>query len=784
MAKKKNKGRDPKHKVASLGALPPQEVLAKGKLFLQQEKYQDAILCFKQLLKQQESPEILQALEQAYLGRIRSLAAKSMTKEATVLLEIVVERWPHADVLSLRLSLLLQAGRFGEAVQLYGRCGKQMASDVRQRLDALFGALLLVGVGGLQPKDFPEDSPVARYYPAALSAMEAVFASEEEKGQESLKQISFRSPYRDLRTLLTGLLHFHSDKDLGCGILRKIDKDSPYFRVAARGLAVADTPEIFLQKLAVTPKHEQQQFCGQYGVNPAQLPVFEALSRSDGRPLGLYKIVSRHENCFPKRLRITLLRNILPFCKDQALTVLSRSPDFTSIEKHRIFALAAEKGGATSFAVEFWDDYLGNTDRSDTLRYKEIAMVMRYQAKLKKQDEYAYSPAHVLEKLLKSLEYDPGHAATWLDAAEYAKRHVSASRSYAIINDAVAKLPENVPILVAAMQACGARNAHKKASSLAKRILEIDPINTSVLDFLVESRLEHGRKLASQKKWLLAEKELQSADTRVKALRYRGRHRICLGMVLLLQGKEEGLEYIAAGKEENGSPFFGHVLTSLESRLYKLPKGRHQEFDRQLRQVEDSAPTIDRGEFLRLINWLLSFDGEQWLMLKEVCQCLTNTFAKAAILPWSRDEGLLVCKALEKADQIAALTKTSETLQKKYPEDLEFRVWSLLADTRKNKKRPSMKAVDKLEDLLYQLERKNRLDFVEYIEDILDKGRGPRFSPFFYEDEDEDEEKLDDIFDFGPFKIPKILGIGEKSPPKPKTKPVGGKQLNLFDDEL
>ncbi len=780
MAKKKNKGRDPRHKVASLGVMPAHEVLAKGKLFLQQEKYQDAILCFKQLLKQDENLEILKALEQAYLGRIRSLAAKSMTKEAMVLLEIVVARWPHADILPLRLSLLLQVDRFGEAVQLYGQCGTHLASDQRQRLEALFGALLLVGVGGLRPENFPEDSPVARYYPAVLSAMDAVFAGQEELGQEALKQIPFRSPYRDLRTLLTGLLHFQKDKDLGCGILRKIEKDSPYFRAAARSLATTDSPETFLQNLAATPKNEQYQLCAQYGMNPMQFPVIEALAGSDGRPLSLYKIVSRHENCFTKGQRITMLRNILPFCKEQALGFLGRSPDFTSIEKHRILALAAEKDGATSSAAQFWDDYLGNSYWSDTLRHKEIAMVLRHQAKLQKMDDYAYSPVHVLEKLLKSLEYEPSHAETWLEAAEYAKRHYSASRSYAILNDAVAELPENVPILVAAMRACGARNAHKKASSLAKRILEIDPINTSVLDFLVESRLEHGRKLASQKKWLLAEKELQSADTRVKALRYRGRHRICLGMVSLLQGKEEGMAHIAAGKVENGSPLFGHVLTSLEARLYKLPKGRQQEFDRQLRQVEDSAPAIDRGKFLRLINWLLSFDGEQWLMLKEVCQCLTSSFAKAAILLWSRDEGLLICKALEKADLIAALTKTSATLQKKYPEDLEFRVWSLVADTRKGKKRVPMKVFDKLEDLLYQLERKNRLDFVDYIEGVLDKGRSPRVSSFF----GEDEEDLDDIFDFGPFKIPKILGSGQKSPPKPKVKPMGGKQLNLFDDEL
>jgi hypothetical protein len=206
-----------------------------------------------------------------------------------------------------------------------------------------------------------------------------------------------------------------------------------------------------------------------------------------------------------------------------------------------------------------------------------------------------------------------------------------------------------------------------------------------------------------------------------------------------MQGKEEGLSHIAASREENGSPLFAHILTSLESRLYKLPKGRHQEFDWQLRQVEDAAPTIDRSEFLRLMNWLLSFDGEQWLMLKEVCQCLTNSFTKAAILPWSRDEGLLICKALEKADLIAALAKTSVTLLKKYPEDLEFKVWSLVADTRKGKKRVPMKVFHEIEDLLYQLEGKNRLDFVDYIEDVLGKSRRSRFSPSFFDDDDDED---------------------------------------------
>ena len=777
MANKKSKGRDQRHKVAFLGALPVQEVLAKGHLFLTQEKYQDAILCFKQLLKQQESPEILQALEQAYLGRIRSLAAKSMTKEAMVLLETVVGRWPNADVGHLKLSLLLQAGRFVEAVEVYKQCVGQLTRDRQQRVEALFGALLLFGTGGLTPQNFPEDSPIFCHYPAARLAMHAIFAEHEERALAALKELSFRSPYRDLRTLLSGFLQFAKDKEKGCQFLHKIEKDSPYFPIAGRYLAAADTPRVFLQKLAATPKNERPRLRAAYNLHLDQFQALEALSVSDGEPLGLYHIIRRHENCFDKKRRIQLLKNILPFCHGQAFSLLARNFDFDLSEKTRICALAAEKDGATGFAVEFWEDFLGKPSKWEPARHKEIAMVMRRQAKLKTKDDYEYSPTDVLGTWLKSLEYDSGHAATWLDAAEYAKGHVSLARASVIISDAVAKLPKNVPILVAAMQASGERSAHKKAAGLAKRVLEIDPINTSALDFLVESRLEHGRKLALQKKWLLAEKELQSADTRVKAVRYRGRNRICLGMLLLLQNKEEGLLHIAAGKEENSSLFLSHVLTSLEARLYKLPKPRQMEFDRQLQQLEESGTAIGRDEFLRLVNWLMSFAGEQRSLLQEVCRCLTKSFAEAVGLSWSRDEGLLICKTLERADQIAALGKFSAVLQKKYPDDLEFRVWSLVAGTRKGKKRVPMRVADEIDDLLDRLEDKGHIAFVDYIEDLMNKGRRPAFPSFF------EEEELEDIFDFGPFKIPKSSRSGEKSQPKPKAGPTGGKQLNLFDEE-
>jgi tetratricopeptide (TPR) repeat protein len=774
MAKKNHKVRNQRHKAASLGKLSPNALLEKGNLFLRQEKYQDAILTFKELLKQDENPENLQALLQAYLGRIESLAAKSMIKEALAMLETVVHRWPDAGVEPLKLSLLLQAGSFAEAVRLYARCGRQLASDRLERLEALFGALLLAGTGGLRPEDFAGDSPVARHYPAALAACDAVFAGEEAKAQEALKQISFRSPYRDLRTLLTGFLQFPRDKDKACVFFAKIDKDSPYFHSAARYLATTDTPEIFLQKLTAVAKHERPQIRLRHGLNPAQFQALEDLAKSDGKPLGLLHLVRRHESCFQKKDRLKLLKDILPFCHDQVVTILNRNTDFNRLEQCRICALAAEKDDALTFAVDFWSDYLGKSGQWDPPGHKEIALVLRRQAKLKQRESHYYSAEEVLDTMVKSLKYDPDHAGTWLDASDFAKRNDLMARHYAIIQDAVAKLPENVEILVAAMKASGTKGAHKKAAGLAQRILAIDPINTSALDLLVESRLEHGRKLALQKKWALAEKELQSADTRVKAIRYRGRNRMCLGMLLLLQGREDGLPHIAAGRRENGLPLLSYVLTSLEAKLYKLPYSRIKVFDRELCQVAKEI-VVDRAEFLRLITWLLTFPGRQWQMLKEVCKSLTNLFARAATLEWSRDEGLSICRALGQADLLAALAKFTVALQKKYPENLEFRVWHLIAafSKKKNKQLPR-KVQREIEDLLDEMDKKGHFDLADRLDELLEDDVDDDFPSYL--------DAIEDIFNNGPFGLPKILR--DESKPQPKKKPKTGRQLHLFDDEI
>jgi len=237
MAKrKKKKFKGQMNKAVSLDNLSLEALIERGSLLLKQEKFPDAIACFKHLLKLEERVDFLQGLEQAYLGRIIALANKSMLKEALALLDILVQRFPDARFDPLRLNLLLQAANYTEATKLYNQCHGQLPHEQRQQLEALFGALLLTG-NGLKLSDFETDSAIVRIYPKALAAIDMSCSSQTDKLEDVLKQIPIRSPYRDLRTLLTGLHHFSRDHAKGKGILLKIAADSPYHSCATGFIA-------------------------------------------------------------------------------------------------------------------------------------------------------------------------------------------------------------------------------------------------------------------------------------------------------------------------------------------------------------------------------------------------------------------------------------------------------------------------------------------------------------------------------------------------------------------
>jgi hypothetical protein len=162
-------------------------------------------------------------------------------------------------------------------------------------------------------------------------------------------------------------------------------------------------------------------------------------------------------------------------------------------------------------------------------------------------------------------------------------------------------------------------------------------------------------------------------------------------------------------------------------------------------------------------------------MLKEICQSLTNYFTRSATLKWSKDEGLSICKALGQADLFAALTKFTLPLHKEYPDILEFRAWHLVATFSNKNKRLPRKVHTEIEELLDELDKKGHFSLADRLDDLLEEDGNDNFSSYL--------DVIEDIFNSGPFGIPKMIRDEGKPQSKPKKKPGTGRQLNLFDDE-
>lgn len=776
MARKKNKSsKKQRSKLDSAQDLTPEALTAKAHLLLDKKKFREAIACCKQLLKKDSSPAPLHLLEQAFLGRIGELTEQSMTKEAIDLMDVMLRFCPDATVSPLKLSLLIQTGQYLEASTTYAACRNQLSPEQKQQLETLFGALLL-DQAELDPNAFPADSPLALHLPLARSALAHFSSQRTDELQQALRKIPIRSPYRDLRILLSGLSQLKNNREKGIEFMGKIGKDSPYYQMISSCCVNNDTPQEILLKIGSATGNNRRQIREQQNVSIRHFRALEELASIGDNPRALYNLLRRHAKCFTLNERKKILWHVLPFCGEYAIDFLMKCGELSNEEKIRLAALSAEKDGAMASAVELWDDYQEHFDFKDPSKHLEAAMVLRKKAELMTCVMYIFPAQHIFETLLKSLKYDPQHEKTWLKAADIANKHLSRNEYYSILRDATVKLPENVPILLAAMKASGERGAHKKAAGLAAKVLKIDPINTTALDFLVESRLEHAHKLASGKKWKLAENELENAETRVTAAHLKGRRRICLGMILLLQKDISGLEHITAGCEENGSPLLGRILASLEARLFHIPVTRQRELDKELRKVSKANQIVNRAEFLQIISWLFNFRGEQQQILKSLFAELKSYFSRAATLEWKPDEGLRICTALQQTALYPLLIKYSKTLQKKYPQTLEFQVWHIIAESLKNDLPPTGRDRTHLEDLLQKLDADNKDDFVDEIDTLTENTWGR--SPDFWDDTWPDDDEFNP---FDLFPLPAKKTEKEKKQPAPKKQPTPGRQLTIFD---
>lgn len=497
-----------KSKPSPLKSVPALKAAAQRAL--QSGYFKDAIASLKDLLKQERRQESEDLLAEAYLGRARELAGKGMFQEAAMLWENHAGLRPGTPLSGEYLTWLLKAGQMVKLGQALAAVPDDFVASATGRRLVEAAALLALENDKLLDA-LPREHAIVRQQPLLRKALAAYAERREAEAEECLRQVSSRSPYRNLRTLLKGLLAVERDPDGASEVLDRVDPDS-----ACRNLAAA------LREQLATPAPDVAAYLK---LPPKLRAVADKLKGYGKKELALLRDIQNAAQAKGARpLLEAVLRHRAELGEAESrrfcLAALADSPEaiplyerafgkLTPFEQCRIKALHAEEILDYPEASRYWQECIALLKNAPQGRDEPLtqALIFRHVADLAEKE----FPELAIACLEQRLELDPDDKPAYLRLIGLLEQFDDAKAALSWLDRAVKRYPRDPEVLLPAMRAAQRRKAFKKVANYAKTLLEIDPINSDARRFLLEAHLGHARKQLKARRTDLAEAELTAA---------------------------------------------------------------------------------------------------------------------------------------------------------------------------------------------------------------------------------------------------------------------------------
>ena len=202
---------------------------------LRAERHREAAELFKELVKREPRPEWIAGLAAAYAGRAEQLAAKDMIREALALWRTRAETCGVPLLDGPYVGWMLKSGQTAQVLALL-----RQGQAITPELQSQFAAAVLAAPAS-QLDGLPADSALLRHRGPAQAALAAYAGGDPVAMDLALQAIAFRSPYRELRTLLKALSWLHSDPAQAAAVMGRLG-DAGSFEPLAAALRVCLLP--------------------------------------------------------------------------------------------------------------------------------------------------------------------------------------------------------------------------------------------------------------------------------------------------------------------------------------------------------------------------------------------------------------------------------------------------------------------------------------------------------------------------------------------------------------
>ncbi len=544
---------------------------------LEAGRFREAMAGFKDQLKQGDTPEARRGLAAAYAGRAGQLADKGMLKEAWVIWDNRRQLGEALEPSPAHVDLLLRLGLAAEAAGLYAQARKAGDGALATALAAPLAARWLAGEDGMVA-GLVADDPLLVHGKAARAALAAYAGGDAQALTASLATLPFRSPYRDFAQVLKALQRLPDRPQEAAALLARVPDDSA-FAGLRRAAELALIPEAELPaRLAGAGEAATRFALTLRGWGEMRLALWQEAARLGGNAQGLLRLMHRQRARLgedwvrPRALRLLVADYpcSLPWLQEAG----GKRP--SDPEKTLVAAWRADQSGDPWRALDAWGDYAdhlkaGANPTPETDAALRLALVQRHTdssadilaraGAAGAADELSEDAADLVAE---SLTQDPHALDTWLRLATYYRQIGQAKEARRFLEPALARWPTDLRVLTAALDLALATQAFKKATGLARRILDLDPINSGARERLVKAHLAHARKQIRATRPDLARKELAQAQTwgGEAAL---GRIEVTAAFVAWVEGPDAGTAALRAQAERLGKGLDAALALAMEA---------------------------------------------------------------------------------------------------------------------------------------------------------------------------------------------------------------------------
>jgi hypothetical protein len=233
------------------------------------------------------------------------------------------------------------------------------------------------------------------------------------------------------------------------------------------------------------------------------------------------------------------------------------------------------------------------------------------------------------------------------------------------------RFPNDAAVLMEAVETALAGNAFKKAVALAKRLLELDPINLRVRALIGQAHLSHARKQIRLHRPEVARRELDQAEQWLTSPNDRS-------LVKLLRGLSVDGAQATALLGEAAAELGGKLLAGFQVLLESLRVGG-QVAGALRRAAVDLSGIPPAGDVLAVIRGLNALGEADQTTLRTVLEPLRAPLMRSAAGEFSQPERISICETLLRREESALLAAYADAGLTRWPDRPIFVYFAIAA---------------------------------------------------------------------------------------------------------